>query len=888
DQVLSKYPDIGAEFPTLQDALWTNKMGEAWFEKSVKDKYGAMRPQAGLEAEKNNPPAETLFQAAARKAKELLGGGKDEEKPLEQAAPGGHRGYFDPVRKVIGLMKSADASTFLHESAHAWLEDEFGYIRSGKASEEYLKDWKVLGDWLGVKDGDKKLSRDQHEQFAKGFESYLSEGKAPSRGLRRVFAGIQRWLTGIYRDAHASLGVKLNPEVRGVMDRMLATDAEIKEASRAHGMMTDEDLSHLDPEEASWIRASQQDAHDDAVSELMREQMPETTAKHAKFLADERDRVEKQMTKDLRDQPVYKATEELKKWFGESRDAKAVAFDYRSEKLDERARVKFDDIAEKHGFVNGDELAQTLAASPSLADKIKGSVDAYMAQYADLKDTDKMQDAAARAIHNDKQLELISLESQAMGGAGRKEAVSPEDRARRRQEAYVTAQAARQRARELLARKSSVEAGAYGPYITAERNAAVKAARAMMKGDYEGAQAAKTQQLLNHAMAMEAMKNRAESERVLKFLGKYADRKQDFKNMPFGFISKIDGLLETAGLKVPRPEDLETNASIAGKLAAEGKSAGEIADATGMTPAAGGKWQKETMTDFVGRVNEDYRAAAIAPQIAAFDFKAYPHLSMADLRDLKTAVQSIAEIGRGYDKFLSFESKVGIKDAAAKLAERINETVGQPYVEKLAPGHKYGSDISGKMKETVESITSLPDKMVPSLVNIRTLSYYLDGGQEGPAHDYILNPLESAENWKLERRAKMIEDVRKLYSDHYTPEELAAYKTERSYSFMGRKWTKEEILSMRLNWGNAGNRDRITRGFGIDEGEAEQMMAVLGKKDHDFAQAVHDHMDTYWPEIKAQEMDVNGFEPTRVEALPVTTPYGIYRGGYYPIAYDFS
>jgi hypothetical protein len=836
----------------------------------------------GERASEGKPGTEpTLFQKGVNKVKELFGA--EQPQILEQAAGKGNRGYFDPVRRVIGLMKTADASTFMHESAHAWLEDEFSYIKSGRASPEYMKDWKTLGDWLGVEDGAKKLTREQHEQFAKGFEVYLSEGKAPSRGLRRVFAGLQRWLTGIYSNVSQSLGVKLNPEVREVMDRMVATDAEIRERERASPLMSDDELSRLDPEEAGWIRAAQQDAHDDAVSDLLREQLGEKTAARVKFLTDERERVTTQIEKDAREAPTYKAAADMRKWFGEARDVKDVAADYLGEKLDDAARVRFDSIAEERGFQSGHDMATQIGAEPAFADKVKAQVDAYMSQYADLKDTVRIKAAAEKAVHNDKALELMALERAAMGRGKGAPPLSEEAKAQRRAQAKFAAQAAREQAREILSGKSVDQATAYRPYITAERNAAVKAAEAMMRGDMEGAQKYKNQQMLNHALALESMRNKAESQRALKFLDKYAERKQDFKNMPYGFIRQIDALLESGGLKEKTPEDLATNAKIADSLVKKGVAPEEIANATGLKAGAKG-WEPETLPDFVQRANDDYHYLPMPASLLGGGLKGFPHLSMADLRDLKLAVQMINEVGRGYDKFLSFETKVGIKAAAEELSARIQEVVGRPYADKLAPG--FANDAAWKDK--LEALKSLPDAMIPSMVNLRTLAYYLDGGAEGPAHDYMLLPLERAGNWKFDRRAKMMEDVRGLFEEHYKPEELAAYKTERSYTFAGRNWTKEQLLSMALNWGNEGNRDRIMRGFGLEEPQVRHMLDTLGEKDWKFVQGVWDHLESYWPEIKAQEMAVNGFEPGKVPASPVETRYGTFSGGYYPLAYDFE
>ena len=66
-----------------------------------------------------------------------------------------------------------------------------------------------------------------HEFFARGFETYLAEGKAPSKGLRSVFRKLRAWMIEVYRDVVQALGIELSPEMRDIYARLLATPEEI-------------------------------------------------------------------------------------------------------------------------------------------------------------------------------------------------------------------------------------------------------------------------------------------------------------------------------------------------------------------------------------------------------------------------------------------------------------------------------------------------------------------------------------------------------------------------------------------------------------------------------------------------------------------------------------
>jgi hypothetical protein len=53
------------------------------------------------------------------------------------------------------------------------------------------------------------------EKWARGFEAYLMEGKAPSLSLAGAFRTFKHWLSDVYRNISA-LKVGLSPEIRGV------------------------------------------------------------------------------------------------------------------------------------------------------------------------------------------------------------------------------------------------------------------------------------------------------------------------------------------------------------------------------------------------------------------------------------------------------------------------------------------------------------------------------------------------------------------------------------------------------------------------------------------------------------------------------------------------
>src|SRR5204862_439384 len=121
---------------------------------------------------------------------------------------------------VISLLKNADLSTFLHESGHFFLEVYSDIASREGAPESITKDNNAILKWFGVKDlatwrgMSLEEKRPLHEKFARGFEAYLFDGKAPNPEVQGVFSKFRSWMLNVYKSL-TNLNVDLTPEVRG-------------------------------------------------------------------------------------------------------------------------------------------------------------------------------------------------------------------------------------------------------------------------------------------------------------------------------------------------------------------------------------------------------------------------------------------------------------------------------------------------------------------------------------------------------------------------------------------------------------------------------------------------------------------------------------------------
>jgi len=135
---------------------------------------------------------------------------------------------FGSGRSIITLFRHANLSTMLHETGHLWLEELAADASLPDAPDQLRADLATVLGWFGVERFD-QVKVEHHEQWARAAEAYLLEGKAPSIGLQGAFSRFRAWLKSIYQ-VIANLNTPINDEIRGVFDRLLATDEEIATA----------------------------------------------------------------------------------------------------------------------------------------------------------------------------------------------------------------------------------------------------------------------------------------------------------------------------------------------------------------------------------------------------------------------------------------------------------------------------------------------------------------------------------------------------------------------------------------------------------------------------------------------------------------------------------
>lgn len=778
------------------------------------------------------------------------------------------RGGLTEGETVINLFESADLSTFLHESGHYFLE-AFTALASDEAAPQAMRDdLAAIHKFLGVETkggATPDLLTEHHETWARGFESYLMEGKAPSLELAGAFARFKAWMTRIYRSI-AGLNVKLTPEIREVMDRMLATDAEIvaaREAQQMSPLFTDQAAAGMSP--AAWstyqrlaLRSAEQ-----ANQRLLEKTMAAVRRKQEKWYKSERADVRKEVSDTITSQREYRLIEMLanQQWIGGESEIPDFQIDRaqlvelfgdgvlaelgRSRLGGKRAIYGKDgsspqEVADFFGFSDAAEMVETLQNTIKRKDAIDQETDRIMFErYGDPLNDGTIEEEALAAIHSDQQANTVAAEARHLSEkAGRSTR-------------NLNAKAFRQRARAMLGRMTVREAIRTNSFLTAERRSAKSAEDAFAKvtkgnpAALETAAKLKEQQLLNHYLYMESRDLAAMVQSKREKMQRYS-KSSVRKKLDGGYIEQIDTLLRQYDFRVrsgPQVQRAENLAKFVERMQAEGR-AGELAI--------------------------DQRVIDRAQSVH------YTRLSVDELNGLFDTIENIDHLGR---------HKKSLQDA--KDQRDLDEVVSG--IERAFADNVKGSPPSRTPNKAESRKKDFRDYL-NTVLNADTLLREIDGFKDlGSTWSALKQRVDEGMFRLVERREGMAKAFDAIY-DRYSSKEKREMARKVHNEALGVEMSKWDLISLALNTGNVDNFERLTNPKvkgSFSQNGIESALTELDKRDWETVQAIWDYIDSFWGEIAAKEKRQTGIAPTKVEAqsMVVGAP-GFVRGGYYPIKYD--
>lgn len=792
----------------------------------------------------------------------------------------------------IRLGSKSDLSTVLHEMGHYYLEVIGDLVQDGKANEALAGDYAVIRDWLGAEVG-KPITVDQHEQFARGFEKYLAEGKAPSIELASSFARFKRWLTGIYKDLRR-LNVELSQEVRGVFDRLLASEEAITEAEEALALSAQFESSitalMTEAELANYTRASQQ-ARDEATTEIEQEILRAEQRKEQAWYREQRKAVEREVRDELEASQPYQARKYL---FGNQPhpqlgrllrlDTAAVTEIFGTKSKEARflgrARAKENGVhpdiaASILGYINPVEMLNDMRSVPGLAEAIKTEVDRVMAQrFPDPRVDGSLAEKAMAAVgEREAEVQAIQLRTLARE-AGRKAS-----------QHRIIKEAARLHIAKLKLRDVI-------PYTF--QRASTKAAKAveaaLLDGNMPKAYEEKEKQLMNLHLYREAVKAQDLAQQKRNQAKAYMKPGAKRKRLQSASVENYelaypDGRVEYAATKTAANQAEAEGATVTPLFNFLEQVDQLLTKYELGTPRKAIREQREALMTFLQSMQNEH-IVVNPPEWLLLDRAAHTNwkeLTIGELEDVVGMIRQIDQMAKNKlsvlkgDKWAEFEP---LRDAIVatvdlNAAKARNSQFNKSFGDEL---RRWGREWLG-------------------LLPADQIARELDGQDDlGPVQENITTPVQVAGRNVVIREKAEHQGLADLIKQFYTDDQLRSMNDPSklvAINEIGDSMTRMQMVMLMANLGNEGNRQAL-----LSEQRktwtAETIQAVmrrLNSNDADFVEALWLWIDKFWPEVAENEARRTGVAPAKVrgDPYPVKLADGsirVLRGGYFPLKYD--
>lgn len=779
----------------------------------------------------------------------------------------GPRGEFN-----IELLQGANRSTFLHETGHLFYEVMRDLSSQENAPQQIIDDYSSIKEWLGI-EGDAETTVEQHEQFARGFEAYLMEGKAPSEKLRKAFSAFKTWLVGIYRKIR-NLDVDLSQDVRDVFERMLATDNEIQSASKrinAFPLFAEPENVGMSPKKASQYREALRDAKASAFDELSKKVMATELKKQSKEYL-KRFKEEKQRVKEtINNHPIYAAINAIKTSkmadgtelnggqsikINKSDLERLYTKEFIQGKLKQhqiyttKGGLPLDVVSSLFGYQEPNDLIQSIASMPKENQYVEiEATRRLLDEFPDILVDGSVRAEADKAVHNiDRskvlRLELEHLTSNNLGVAkeiikGLAKRIPPD--------VQVKEQAKR------IISKQTVGSVKPNTYLRAESRYAKEAGEKFVKGDIQGSFDSKLKELLNHELYREAV---SQKEFVEKSINKFKKLKK-----PDSEISKYRNI--------------------------------DLVNAARAYVAQIGFGKKDkTPSQYLASVKEyDVETYKVLTDLIGEPLNVgnYTNLTVDQFKEVRDTFDAIWDLSKSTKEVEIDGKKLDIDKVVIDLVSQLDKVSKK----KFATLGKF-NEVTKQEQLTIK-LLGLKSK-ITRMENLFDL--FDRGDRSGVFKKYLWNPIsEASDRYRSQKEIyikKFRDELGKLKG---TLTGRPIMGTEIGYKFAN----KGELIGALLHTGNQSNLMKLLvgRNWGMTNTEGVLDTSkwdafikrmhdekVLTKKDWDFVQTTWDMLEELKPRAQKAHKQMFGFYFNEVTADKFETPFGEYRGGYFPAKLD--
>lgn len=817
--------------------------------------------------------------------------------------------------RIISIFKTADRSTFLHEMGHVFFDDIQKLASMENAPKQLLDDWNTLKEWSGWVDGENVDNTKAHEKFARGWESYLRSGEAPTSALQRVFRQFSKLLTYIYRSVQR-LGGEVPTDIKDVMARMIATQEDIEayaEQQQLEQFEKTELYKQLSEQDQARMQSYIADVKEKAKERVMRKLMKELDNRPIKEWEEEKDAIQIEIEKRLIEQyPIYKehqrynvfgegalkdtqynSIEELEKV--EVEQAGATFNDAINQEMD-NAKAEFmkDNNADKTNEQIAEEILLSTQGQMRLTEEeskiIQKSTNRELAKNWELLERIRKLDPNAETIDTElseiekdvkpTKYDELKADKKKVDAAltdTTKQLEKAEERIKRLQAmlnnrinnvrsirgaGLGTISDYMNRARKELGELPISNAIQFKTYQNKAVTAGKKADRALAIGDVDKALGFKREQMLQQARARVAFENFEKSKKLRLKLKQQLQRMTRPKNPIaiepnmryfYAHMAYQMGLTKYDGLAPTDGFDMNTVLSA---------------------------------LDVDALILNQQSMVQLQPWIAEMFYaktpKSFKSITMNELETLEELMTGMYKNGRNeYEgtTILNDEGKsVSFENAVQEIIGEATETFGGATgdVFNILNNQTKTDAVSGKLYG-----------FHLALMKVETFLRRMGGGKNGFAVKYIYDPISRATQAFNERKEL---SMRRLAKDVgiYSKRELFNMRNEHLYT-VGNLYglTKEQLIMIALNWGTESNRQRVMETTKANEVEIERAFQEhMTDKDWEFVIRTWDHINSFFDERSRVQEELYGNPLKKVEGLTFSIGGRNIEGQYFPIVYN--
>jgi len=785
----------------------------------------------------------------------------------------------------IEFLKNADATTFLHETAHFFLEVYGDQASKPEAPAAVREDYAKILKYLGVQSRD-QIGVDQHEKFAESWEKYLMEGNVPVSELREVFNTIKAWFIGVYKSIAAAYpGVKLSADIRGVFDRMLATEEEIERA--LHEIQATPLIPNVDgvlsKEEAEkYVKLIEQE-RDIAADQARAKAMKTLTREMTKIRKAREIEIRKEVTAEVDKEPGQVILTMIRT--GQTPGREDLPSEFKNFKLSRRITNQLFDpkivenlpngIFTKDGqhpnvvagllmgpLASGADLITLLANTPNRKELIEQRTQEQMNQeFPDPILDGSIVQNAMEAVHNEAGAERRNFEIDVMM---KSKPAAVKGMIKKITDRKITVAQFRNRA-EIIIGTTAIREIRPVVYMRGEIKHAKEAVRLFLKGDFDGAIEAKQKEILNHELYRVAIKAQEEVQKAQDRFNKVFQKDEKLaKNRDMAYINAARALL------------------------AEFKIGNSDYDADHYLSSIQ-KYFPEVYTQIKEIVDSSIANAADHRDVSFNVFMDMAN-TFKSLWDMSRLNHQITIDGMKMDR-------ISAQDEMNTVLEDLSKDKGKGEEFARARNEKDERKFTfGAMKSALRRVETWVDQM--------------DSGRiGGPFRKFIWEPVSGgviqyrlAKNQTIAKFLKILKDHTKGFSEVSIPaKELVGLPNDAGVASPYLFQNKAELLGAMLHIGNESNLRKLLVGNGwgsldedgnLDTSNWDSFLKrmhsenILQKEDYDFLQSAWDLMAELKPGAQKAHYEIYGYHFAEVTNHEFETPFGKYKGGYAPASID--